>query len=124
MKGLTTFCLFQIEYLFLNSNLFCFVVITLILKNGKIQYIIYKSGSRYFRYNSLNCRIKNAIFVFFAIFILQFIVYLFIQLENYQLWRLFTEHIEHCSITLLQILFVTFTIKLNEIGRASCRERV
>lgn len=113
MKGLTTFCLFQIEYLFLNSNLFCFVVITLILKNGKIQYIIYKSGSRYFRYNSLNCRIKNAIFVFFAIFILQFIVYLFIQLENYQLWRLFTEHIEHCSITLLQILFVTFTIKLN-----------
>lgn len=68
MKGLTTFCLFQIEYLFLNSNLFCFVVITLILKNGKIQYIIYKSGSRYFRYNSLNCRIKNAIFIFFCYF--------------------------------------------------------
>ena len=68
MKGLTTFCLFQIEYLFLNSNLFCFVVITLILKNGKIQYIIYKSGSRYFRYNSLNCRIKNAIFFYSAIY--------------------------------------------------------
>lgn len=41
MKGLTTFCLFQIEYLFLNSNLFCFVVITLILKMVKynISYI-------------------------------------------------------------------------------------
>ena len=113
MKGLTTFCLFQVEYLFLNSNLFCFIVITLILKNGKIQYIIYKSGSRSFRHNSLNCRIKIAKKTNIAFFILQFIVYLFIQLENYQLWRLFTEHIERCSITLLQILFVTFMIKLN-----------
>lgn len=68
MKGLTTFCLFQIEYLFLNSNLFCFVVITLILKNGKIQYIIYKSGSRYFRYNSLNWQNKKCNICFFCYF--------------------------------------------------------